>query len=102
MDIDIDVKDIDGTHQIGAQTEKKRRPITVEFAKYSEKRKIFGSKKKLKSKNLSITESLTKLRIIRFRAARDEYGFRNVSIFDGKILYTTDDTPDSKPTVYYQ
>ena len=86
MDIDIDVKDIDGTHQIGAQTEKIRRPITVEFAKYSEKRKIFGSKKKLKSKNLSITESLTKLRIIRFRATRDEYGFRNVSIFDGKIL----------------
>ena len=33
MDLDIDVKDIDRTHRIGAKTENKRRPTTVKFAK---------------------------------------------------------------------
>ena len=36
------------------------------------------------------------------RAARDEYGFQNPWAVDGKILYKADDTPDSKPAVYYK
>ena len=38
----------------------------------------------------------------KIRAVKDEYGFQNVQVSDGKILYKTDDTPDSKPVVYYQ
>ena len=38
----------------------------------------------------------------KLRAARDEYGFRDVWTVDGKILYKVDDTRDSKPAVYYQ
>ena len=57
-DIDIDVKDIDQTHQIGAKTENKRRLITVKLARYSERRKVFSSNKSLKGKNLSVPESL--------------------------------------------
>ena len=64
--------------------------------------KVFNSKKRLKSKNFSITESLTKLRMSKLRAARDEYDFWNVWTVDGKILYKVDDTPESKPAVYYQ
>ena len=45
--IDIDVKDIDQTHQIGAKTENKRRLITVKLARYSERRKVFNSNKSL-------------------------------------------------------
>ena len=56
MDIDIDVKDIDRTHRIGAKTGNKRRPIIVKFARYLERRKVFNSKKRLKGKNLSITQ----------------------------------------------
>ena len=73
--IGIDVRDIDRTHRIGAKTENKRRPITVKFARYLERRKVFNSKKILNGKNLSITESLTKLRMSKLKAARDEYGF---------------------------
>ena len=102
MDINIDVKVIDQTHRIGAKTESKRRPIIVKFARYSERHKVFNSKKRLKGRNLSITESLTKLRMSKLRAARYEYGFRNVWTFDEEILYKVDDTPDSKPAVYYQ
>ena len=76
MNIDIDVKDIDQSHQISAKTENKHRPIIVKFVRYSERRKVFNSKKRLKGKNLSITESLTKLRMSNLRAASGEYGFR--------------------------
>ena len=100
MDIDIDVKDIDRTPWIGAKSENKHRFIILKFASYSERRKVFNSKKRLKGKNFSITESLTKLRMRKLKASRDEYGFRNVWTVDGKILYKVDDTPDSKPAVY--
>ena len=75
MDIDIDVKDIDRTHRIGVKSENKRGPITDKFARYSERRKVFNSKKRLKGKNFSITESLTKLRMRKLKAARNEYSF---------------------------
>ena len=69
MNIDIDVKDINRTHRIGAKPENKRRPIIVKFVRYSERCKVFNSKKRLKGKKLSknlqnlfkkLTESLTK------------------------------------------
>ena len=101
MDIDIDVKDIDWTHWIDAKTENKRWPIIVKFARYSEWHKVFNSKKSLKGKKLSITESLTKLQMSKMRA-RDKYGFRNAWTSNGKILHKLDDTPNSKPAVYYQ
>ena len=91
MNIDINVKDFDRTHRIGAKAENKRRPTTVKFVRYSERQKVFNNKERFKGKNFYITESLTK-----------KYGFRNVCIFAGKILYNVDDTPNSKPEVYYQ
>ena len=36
MDIDINVKDINQTHQVCAKTENKHRPIIVQFVRYSE------------------------------------------------------------------
>ena len=81
MHIDPDVEDIDRTHRIGAISENK-------------------GKKRLKGKNLSITESLSKLRMRKLKTARDEYGFRNVWTVDGKILYKVNDTLDKKPAVY--
>ena len=102
MGIDIDVKDIQRTHWIGKKTEKKRRPIIVKFTRYSTRRKVFNSKKRLIGKNVSITECSTKLRTSQPRATRDEYSFRNVWTVDGKILHKVDDTPNSKSAVYYQ
>ena len=84
MDIDIVVQDIDRTLRIGVKTENKCRSITTKFLRYLERRKVFNSKKKLKGKSLSVTEILTKLRMSKLRAAKDELGFRDV--LDGKIL----------------
>ena len=102
MNINIDVKDIDRTHRTGAKTENKRRPIIVKFARYSERRKAFNSKKRLKGMSLSITDIFTKLPMSKLRAAKDAYGFRNAWKVDGKILYKVDNTPDNKPAVYYK
>ena len=44
MDTNIDVKDIDRTHGIGAKVENKPRPIIVKYVRYSERRKFFKSK----------------------------------------------------------
>ena len=85
MDRDLDVKDIDRTHWLGAKLENKRRPVIVKAARYSERRQVFNSKKRLKGKNLFITESLTKLRMRKSKAARDEYFyFYVISIFNSK------------------
>ena len=76
--------------------------LIVKFVRYLERREAFNSKKRLKGKNLSITKSLTKLLMSKLRAARDEYGFRNVCTLEEKILYQMDDTPNCKPAIYYQ
>ena len=99
MDIDLDVKDIDRIHRLGVTSENKGWPIIVKFARYSERRKVFKSKKRLKGTNLSITENLTKLRMRKLKAARDGYGFWNVRAVNEKILYKVDDTRDGKLAV---
>ena len=44
-------------------------------------------KKKLKGKTVSITEVLTKRRLVELKKAREMYGFKNVSSQDSKILF---------------
>ena len=45
------------------------------------------TKKIIKGKVISITENLTKKRIIETKRARETYGFKNVYSQDGKMLY---------------
>ena len=44
-------------------------------------------KKKLKGKNISITESLTRYRMSVLNEATEKYGFKNVWTYEGRILY---------------
>ena len=60
---EINFEDLDRTHRIGKVNNGKSRPIIVKFARCNVRKKIFHSKRKLKGKNTSITESLTMLRI---------------------------------------
>ena len=48
--IDAKLEHIDRTHRIGVKTENKRQTKTVQFTRYSERHKIFNSKKRLKTK----------------------------------------------------
>ena len=49
-------------------------------------KQIFSKKKQFKNSGISITESLTKLRMSRLAKAREEFGFRNVWTVDDRIL----------------
>ena len=50
-------------------------------------KRFFSKEKKLKNSGISITESLTKLRMGKLAKAREEFGFRNVWTVDGTICY---------------
>ena len=64
-----------------------RRPINVKFPRYNVRNRIFKTKKELKGKNVSITDSLTKGTVIKLKKAREMYDFRDVWSHDGKILF---------------
>ena len=48
---------------------------------------------------MSITESLTKIRMSALKEARNKFGFSSVSTADGKILYKEEG--DTKTKVYF-
>ena len=50
----------------------------------------------IEERRQKVTEELV------IQTMKDEYGFQNVSTFNGKILYNSDDTPNSEPEVCYQ
>ena len=89
LDLSIDDSDIDRTHRIGnpRNTDEKPRPIIIILFRYNDRKKIFDSKKNLKGKKITITESLTVTRMKKLNEARERYNFENVWTADAKILY---------------
>ena len=65
---------------------KNERPVIVKFAQYNVRERVFSNKFKLKRKKISISESLTKLHLMKLKEARDHYTFPNV----WKIMFKDD------------
>ena len=86
MDLDISPGDIDRTNRIGVPSNGKNRPIIVKFVRYMDRRRVFSNKKTLKGKNMSITESFTKIRMSALKDARNKFGYSSVWTADGKIM----------------
>ena len=61
LDLAINFRDINRTHRIGnpRNADGKPRPIIIKLVRHNNRKKIFDSKKKLKGKKITITESLT-------------------------------------------
>ena len=95
------MRDIERTHQIGEpkKTRGKIPPIIVKFARYNDRNRVFRNEKKLKGQKISITESLTKIRMDKLRQAKETYRFTNVWTINGNILLKSDS--NAKPQVYY-
>ena len=55
--------------------------------KYNDRKKVFSSKKKLKGKKITITESLMVTYIKKLNEVRERYHFKNIWTSDGKNLY---------------
>ena len=79
-DIKLTQRDLDRTYRIGKNDKRSNRPrpVIVKFIRYNDRKKIFSKKKQLKNSGISITESLTKLRMGEPAKAREEFGFTNV------------------------
>ena len=91
---EITIHDIDRTHRLGKRKLDNNvpRPIIVKFTRHNVRNRIFKTKKKLKGKTVSITESLTKTKVVELKKAREMYvlimcGHRTV-IFYFQMLMT--------------
>ena len=102
MGEEITIHDIDRTHRLGKRKLDNNvpRPIIVKFTRYNVHDRIFKTKKKLKGKTVSITESVTKRRVVELKKAREMHGFRNVWSQDVKILFS-DVNGRNKVKVFY-
>ena len=81
------------------KTSNRPRLVIVKFIRYNDRKKIFSKKKQFKNSGISITESLTKLRMGKLAKAREEFGFRNVWTVDGTICYIGEGS--QFPKTYY-
>ena len=101
--VTVDIKEIDRSHRLGKpkpNSANKNRPIIVKFTRYNKRSEVFKKKKSLKGKQMSITESLTPLRMEMLKKAREEHSMQNVWTSDGKIIYK--DAHDNKVKIYYK
>ena len=80
LGLDIQPSDIDQVHRIGNKNKarKKGRSTTITFTRYDTRKKVSMNQRKVKGTNISVTESLTSLRMKKLKDARDEYGFKKV------------------------
>ena len=97
---EITIHDIDRAHHLGRRKLDNNvpRPIIVKCTRYNVRNRNFKTKKNLKGKTVSITESLTKK--IELKKASEMYVFNNVWPQDGKILFL-DVNDRNKVKVFY-
>ena len=101
--VTLDIKEIDRSHRLGKlkpNSANKNRPIIVKFTRYNKRSEVFKKKKSLKGKQMSITESLTPLRMEMLKKAREEHSMQNVWTSDGKIMYK--DANDNRVKICYK
>ena len=86
---DVSLADLDRTHRIEKKSDSSSEPhpLIVKIAQYNICEKVSKSKKKLKAKNISITESLTTYQMSVLNEASKKYGFKNVWTYDGRISF---------------
>ena len=78
--------------------DQKTRAIIVKFTRYKDRYHVFRDKKLLKGSGIFATESLTLKRMEHLKKLREQHGFVNVWILDGKILFNGN---DGNPKVYH-
>ena len=82
LGLDIQPSNIDRTHRICNKNKARKivQVIIIKFTRYNTRKKIFifMNKRKFTETNISVTESLTSLRMAILKDARDEFGFNMV------------------------
>ena len=99
LGVDLTIDGIQRSHRVGPRKQNrntrsskpKPRPIIVRFANGRKRREVFSFKKRLKGKNISITENLTKYRYKLLQEATAKYGRGKVWTVDGRITTRLND-----------
>ena len=86
LNIDLDPSDLDRSHRIGRKSSSRARPIIVKFTAYNIRNKVFRAKRNLKGQGITITESLTKLRLQLLKEAKLINGVVTTWTMDGRIF----------------
>ena len=89
MNNEISHEDLDRMHRTGNadRNDGKSRPIIIKFARYAVRNNVYRNKKKLKGKNVLITENLTIARVKALKIWQEKYGMTNVWTSDGHIFF---------------
>ena len=98
MDLEKSLGDIDCKQRIGVLRKCKSKLIIVKFIKCMDKRRVFTNKKRLKGKNMSIMETLTKIIMSTLNEARNTFKYSRFWTADRKAIYK--DKGDAKAKVY--
>ena len=99
LGVNMDVNCIKRAHRLGMKrTNGKPRPIIVRLYDPELRNIIFAKKKLCKGQNFSITENLTKRRMLIKKEAESKYGANNVWTREGRI-YAKNQSDDSIVTV---
>ena len=82
------MKNLDRTHKIGKtdRNNGKLRPIIIKPARYAVRDNVYRNNKKLKGKNILITESLTVARVKALTVTQAKYGMTKVWTSVGRIF----------------
>ena len=98
LNMDLNISAIERSHRLGPRRQSKKpstrnnrkddkpRPIIARFSSYRDRQSLFSIKKKLKGKNISITENLTKSRLDLLKKANDKYGKGKCWSQEGRIF----------------
>ena len=84
--VDVDVKDIENAHRVGAIKDAHNRPIIVRFMRRETRDKVLKERRKLKGRPLSIGEDLTQQNIKLLKKAEDHSATLSAWSSRGNIL----------------
>ena len=94
----ISMVNIQRSHRLGPSRNAKPntrssrpRAIIVRFMTFRDRNAVFRSKSKLKGKNISISENLTKFRYALYQAAISKYGKGKVWTVEGRVITKVND-----------
>ena len=96
MDLESSPRDIDCTHRIGVPNKGKNKPVIINFGRYMDWKCIFSNQKRLKGKNIAITESLRKIRMSGLKKARSKFGYSSVWTADRRTMYKVEGNTKAK------
>lgn len=73
LKVPLALEQVERTHRLGKPATGKTRPIIVKFSNYRIRQTVFGNKKLLKGQKITITESLSNMRLELFKATKSYF-----------------------------